>query len=104
MTVPVLTMFGRPIHLAVGTSALLGLVIAVPAATGYVATGLNNPLLPQASFGYVNLIGFALIAPMSVLFAPLGARIAHAISRRRLSIVFGVFLLIAAVRMGSQAI
>lgn len=104
MTVPALTMFGRPIHLAVGTSALLGLVIAVPSATGYVATGLNNPLLPEASFGYVNLIGFVLIAPMSVLFAPFGARIAHAISRRRLSVVFGVFLLIAAMRMGSQAI
>ena len=104
MTVPALTMYGRPIHLAVGTSALLGLVIAVPSATGYVITGWDNPRLPDVSFGYVNIIGFALIAPTSVLFAPLGARIAHAVSRRTLGFVFGVFLMIAAVRMGSQAI
>ncbi len=104
MTVPALTMYGRSIHLAVGTSALLGLVIAVPSATGYVITGWNNPRLPDVSLGYVNVIGFVLIAPTSVLFAPFGARLAHAISRRTLGSVFGVFLLIAAIRMGSQAI
>lgn len=104
MTVPALTMYGRPIHLAVGTSALLGLVIAVPSATGYIITGWDDPRLPDVSFGYVNIIGFALIAPTSVLFAPLGARIAHAVSRRTLGSVFGVFLLIAAIRMGSQAL
>lgn len=104
MTVPALTMYGRAIHLAVGTSALLGLVIALPSATGYVITGWNNPQLPEASFGYVNIAGFALIAPASVLFAPLGARIAHAISRRALGVVFGMFLLVAAIRMGSQAL
>ena len=104
MTVPALTMYGRPIHLAVGTSALLGLVIALPSATGYVVTGWDNPRLPEVSFGYVNVIGFALIAPTSVLFAPLGARLAHAISRRTLGTVFGLFLLLAALRMASQAL
>lgn len=104
MTVPALTMYGRAIHLAVGTSALLGLVIAVPSATGYVITGWGNPSLPDLSFGYVNLVGFALIAPTAVLLAPLGAGIAHAVSRRTLGIVFGVFLMIAAIRMGSQAV
>lgn len=103
MTVPALTMYGKPIHVAVGTSAMLGLVIALPATAGYIFTGLHNPFLPDASFGYVSLIGFALIAPASVAFAPLGARIAHAISRKRLSMVFGFFLLAASIRMGSQA-
>ncbi|NNC77059.1 MAG: sulfite exporter TauE/SafE family protein [Woeseiaceae bacterium] len=104
MTVPALTMYGKPIHIAVGTSAVLGLVIALPAAGGYIFTGWHNPKLPEASLGYVSLIGFGLIAPASVIFAPLGARIAHSISRRRLSMVFGIFLLAAAIRMGSQAI
>ncbi|MDH3748663.1 MAG: sulfite exporter TauE/SafE family protein [Gammaproteobacteria bacterium] len=103
MTVPALTVYNRPIHLAVGTSALLGLVIAVPAAIGYIVTGWGNTLLPNGSFGYLNLFGFALITPTSVLFAPVGAKIAHAISRRRLSILFGLFLLTASIRMGYQA-
>lgn len=103
MTVPALTVYNKPIHLAVGTSALLGLVIAVPSAIGYVVTGWSNPLLPEGSLGYVNLFGFALITPTSVLFAPLGAKIAHAISRRRLGMFFGVFLLTASIRMAYQA-
>lgn len=104
MTVPALTVFNMPIHVAVGTSALLGLVIAVPSAAGYAITGWGNSLLPFGSLGYVSLIGFALIAPASVLCAPLGARLAHAISRRHLSVLFGLFLLTAAIRMGFQAL
>jgi uncharacterized membrane protein YfcA len=104
MSVPAMTLMSRPIHLAVGTSALLGLVIAVPAATGYVIAGWQNELLPAWSLGFVSLIGFALIAPTTVLFAPVGARIAHALSRRWLSRLFGLFLLVVAIRMGLNAL
>lgn len=104
MTVPALTVFGKPIHLAVGTSALLGLVIAVPSAAGYIVTGWGNPSLPDGSIGYINLYGFALITPMSVFCAPLGARIAHAMSQRLLGGFFGLFLLAMSVRMGLLAI
>jgi len=104
MSVPAMTMMSRPIHTAVGTSALLGLVIAVPAAAGYVIAGWGNALLPAWSLGYVSLIGFALIAPTTVLFAPLGARIAHALSRRWLSRLFGLFLFTVAIRMGLKAL
>lgn len=103
MTVPALTVYGKPIHLAVGTSALLGLVIAVPSATGYLFTGWGNPLLPDGSIGYINLYGFALIMPMSVLCAPLGAKIAHALSQRLLGGFFGLFLLATSIRMGLLA-
>jgi uncharacterized membrane protein YfcA len=104
MSVPALTLMSRPIHLAVGTSALLGLVIAVPAAVGYVIAGWHNELLPAWSLGFVSLIGFALIAPTTVLFAPVGARIAHALSRRWLSRLFGLFLFVVAIRMGLKAL
>ncbi len=104
MTVPALTVFNRPIHVAVGTSALFGFVIAVPAAVGYVVTGWGNALLPAGSLGYVNLIGFALITPASVLCAPWGARLAHATPRARLSVIFGLFLLAASLRMAYQAL
>lgn len=99
MSVPVLTFFGEPIHRAVGTSALFGLLIALPGTLGFIVTGWGNPLLPFGSIGFVNLLGLALIGPATALAAPLGARLAHAMSRRHLSMIFGAFLLIVATRM-----
>ena len=103
MSVPTMTLCGRPIHQAVGTSALFGAFIAVPGTLGFIATGWGNPLLPPASLGYVNLAGFALIVPTTVLFAPVGARLAHRMPRRTLGLLFGAFLLVVAVRMVLRA-
>lgn len=99
LSVAVLTLFNQPIHRAVGTAALLGLVISVPGTISFMITGYGDPRLPPASIGYVNLIGFALIACTTFLSAPLGATLAHNLSRRVLSLVFGVFLLLASLRM-----
>lgn len=99
LTVPALTLMSTPIHRAVGTSALFGLLISIPGAIGFVIAGWGNENLPAGSLGFVNLVGFALIAPVTVLAAPLGAKLAHALSRRNLSLLFGVFLLIVAIRM-----
>ena len=104
LTVPTLTMCGEPIHRAVGTSALFGLLISVPGAIAFVVAGWDKPALPPGSLGFVSLAGFILIAPTTVLFAPLGARIAHALSRRALNLFFGVFLLLVAARMFLQAV
>ena len=49
--------------------------------------------MPPFSIGFVSLIGFALMAPVSSLTAPFGARLAHALPRRRLEIAFGCFLI-----------
>jgi uncharacterized membrane protein YfcA len=54
--------------------------------------------MPPLSLGFVSLIGFALMAPVSSFTAPYGARLAHALSKRRLEIAFGCFLLIVCVR------
>jgi uncharacterized membrane protein YfcA len=54
--------------------------------------------LPVLSLGFVSLIGVVLIAPISSWVAPMGARLAHALPRRRLEIGFGIFLLIAVAR------
>jgi uncharacterized membrane protein YfcA len=99
LSVPTMTMFGEPIHRAVGTAALFGLFIAIPGTLGFMMTGYGNPLLPPGSIGYVNLVGLALIAPTTVLAAPLGAKLAHAMEKRHLTLLFGVFLLIVAIRM-----
>jgi uncharacterized membrane protein YfcA len=98
-SVPVMTWFGAPIHRAIGTASLIGLIIAVPGTLGFMVSGYGLPTLPWGSIGFVNLVGVAVIAPATVLAAPLGARLAHAAGRRLLAVLFGVFLLVIAVRM-----
>lgn len=99
-SVAVLTLFNQPIHRAVGTAALFGLAISLPGALGFAWAGWGDSRLPVASLGYVNVAGFALIAPMTVLMAPLGAALAHRLPARKLSILFGSFLLLMSLRMG----
>lgn len=99
LSVPALTLMNTPIHRAVGTSALFGLLISIPGAIGFAIAGWGNEQLPAGSVGFVNMIGFAVIAPATVFAAPFGARIAHALSRRNLSLLFGLFLLLVAARM-----
>jgi uncharacterized membrane protein YfcA len=103
-SVMALTLFGMPIHRAVGTASLFGLVISLPATLAYVANGWGDPRLPPWSLGFVNLLGFLLIAPATWLTAPLGARIAHAFTPRTLSIAFGLFLAVVAVRLFVRAL
>lgn len=99
LSVPALTLMNTPIHRAVGTSALFGLLISIPGAIGFSLAGWGNEQLPAGSVGFVNLIGFAVIAPTTVIAAPLGAKLAHALSRRNLSSLFGLFLLLVSARM-----
>jgi uncharacterized membrane protein YfcA len=99
LSVPSLTLMGEPIHRAVGTSAFFGLLISLPGTFAFILAGWNNEGLPTGSLGYVNLVGFVLIAPTTVAAAPVGAWLAHKLSRRHLSFVFGTFLLIVSVRM-----
>ncbi len=102
-SVMTLTFFNVPIHRAVGTAALFGLIISLPATFGFVVTGWGDPRLPAGNIGYVSLVGFALIAPVTVLTAPIGARIAHGLSQKRLGMLFGFFLLIVSLRLFYRA-
>lgn len=99
LTVPTLVLCDFPIRRAVGTSAAVGLLIAVPGAIGFVISGWSVPDRPALSLGYVSLIGFALVAPTSVLAAPLGARLAHSVPPGLLKRAFAAFLAITAARM-----
>jgi uncharacterized membrane protein YfcA len=95
----VLTLYRRPIHQAVATAAGLGIPITAAGTIGYILAGLRyQSMLPPLSVGFVSAIGVVLIAPVSSYVAPLGARLAHALSRRQLEIAFGLFLLAAAAR------
>jgi uncharacterized membrane protein YfcA len=97
--VPILTLMGVSIRRAVGTAAGLGLLIAIPGTIGFVLAGLDVPGRPLLSLGYVNLLGLALIAPATMLTAPLGARLAHAVPRVALRRTFAVFLALTSLRM-----
>jgi uncharacterized membrane protein YfcA len=93
-----MTVCGRPIHRAVATASGVGVLIAVPGALGYMAAGWRAPGLPPFSIGYVNLLGVAIVMPLSLLMAPLGVRIAHALSKRQLEVAFGLFLILMSAR------
>jgi uncharacterized membrane protein YfcA len=96
----VMTLYGVPIHNAVATSAGLGVPITIAGTVGYILAGLPHEalLLPPLSLGFVSVIGVVLIAPVSSYIAPLGARLAHALPKRKLEIGFGLFLIAASLR------
>ncbi len=95
----VLMLYGTPIHVAVGISAGIGVIISVTGTIGYMLAGLpQQALMPPFSIGYVSLIGLVLMAPIASALAPYGARLAHRLSKRKLEIAFGLFLLAVAVR------
>ncbi len=94
-----MTFYGRPIHQAVATSSGLGVLISIPGALGFIYAGWPKmAVLPPLSLGYVSLIGFILFIPTSIWTAPIGARLAHRLSKRRLEVTFGIFLLVVAGR------
>ena len=102
--VPALVALSVPIHKAIGTAAALGLFIAVPATLGLAFSGFNVPNRPPMSIGYVNLIAFFIMFPLTVFFAPVGVKLAHRINQRALKSIFGVFLIITSIKMLSSII
>jgi uncharacterized membrane protein YfcA len=99
LCVPYFNAFGFPVHRAVGTAAAIGLIIATPAAIGFIVTGWGIPALLQASLGHVNLLGLALIAPFTTMFAPYGVKLAHFLSPKLLKRAFAFFLFVTAIKM-----
>lgn len=96
MGVLVMTLAGRSMHQAVGTSAGFGVAVAGPGVLGFIAAGWGAAALPPGSLGYVNGPAFAAMAIMAAISAPLGARLAHRMQGRLLSQLFGVYVAIAA--------
>ncbi len=95
----ILTLHNKPIHNAVATSAGLGIPITIVGAIGFALAGLpQQALMPPLSVGFVSLIGFVVMAPVSTFVARYGARLAHALPRRKLEIAFGLFLLAISAR------
>jgi uncharacterized membrane protein YfcA len=101
-----MTFYGRPIHQAIGTSAGLAVLISIPGAIGYIYAGWPAAArfpevaalqLPFA-IGYISIIGALLVMPTSLLIAPLGVRVAHLLTKRKLEMAFGIYLLVVSSR------
>ena len=97
-----MTFYGRPIHQAVATSSALAVLISIPGALGYVYAGWPAAarfpdvaaLQMPFAIGYVSLIGALLVMPTTLITAPLGVKLAHALSKRALEMAFGTYLFI----------
>ena len=99
ISVPLLTLYNYPAHKAVGTAAAIGLLISLPGALTMFLLGSTPVDAPIGTFGFVNLVGFLCIVPLTVLFAPIGASIAVKLDSIQLKKVFAVALLITGLRM-----
>jgi uncharacterized membrane protein YfcA len=99
LTVPTLVAFGSSMHAAVGTSAGIGVAIAISGTIGFVISGWGVAGLPPLSLGYVNLVALLLVAVLAALFAPVGAALAHRLDQKTLKYVFAAFLVAVGLNM-----
>lgn len=99
LIVPYLNRRGVPIKTAIGTAALVGFPLALIAALGYIASGVQNPLLPENTWGYVYPPALFSLAATGIIAAHLGARMTAQFSPLRLRRIFGVLTLILALRL-----
>lgn len=99
MTVPFLLWASTPIRCAVGTAAACTLPVALAGVFGFVITGWGQPEPPAWSTGYVYWPAVAGIALASVMFAPMGAWLAHTLPIARLRQAFAILLILVGLRM-----
>ena len=97
-----LTLQGKTMHQAVATAAGFGLAIAIPGALGFSLLGLGQGTL-HGAVGFVHLPGFLAVSLGSLIFTPIGAKLAHSLSGDLLSRVFGVYLLVTGVLLVREA-
>ena len=99
LTVPFLVWSNLRMQEAVATSSACALPIAIAGAAGFVLTGWGSPQLPPTSLGYVYLPAFLGIVLASVLFAPVGAWLAHRLPATTLRQFFAIFLVLLGIYM-----
>jgi len=99
LSVPFMRLFGYSIRNAIGTSAAIGFLISVVGASSMSLSGnFFDTVTTPLSLGYVNLPGFLVFVPVTMMMAPLGAKVVHKIDKDLLSKIFGFFLLLISAR------
>ncbi len=97
--VPTMTLYGQPIHRAVATAAGFGVLIAVPSAIAFMFVQIPAEVRPPWTIGAVNVPSFLLVIAMTLITAPLGARLAHSTDPKPLKRFFAIFIIIVALNM-----
>ncbi|MDE0208835.1 MAG: sulfite exporter TauE/SafE family protein [Boseongicola sp.] len=94
----ILTLHGFSVHRAIGTSAGVGVLVAVPGSAGYILAGWEQPHRLPDALGFVSLGALIFSLPVALLTTRLGVRLAHALPRHILSRLLGVFLALVSLR------
>ena len=99
LMVPFMRTFGYDIRKSIGTAAAVGFLISVSGTItmiigGKIIDNINTPF----SVGYINLLGFTVFVPVTMVMARLGAKAVHKIDKKLLSKIFGTFLIIVSIR------
>ena len=99
LMVPFMRTFGYDIRKSIGTAAGVGFLIAVFGTITMITGGeiVGNTSAPY-SFGYVNLLGFLVFVPVTMIMARVGAKAVYKIDKSILSKIFGIFLIIVSIR------
>ena len=101
--VPLMRLYGQPIHRAVGTASGFGLMIAIPSVTGFLLQGWGAPGLPPYTVGLVNLPAFLVVIGVTLVTTTWGVRLAHAMNPRPLKLAFAAFIMLMALNMLRKA-
>ncbi len=101
--VPIMSLFNVPIHRAIATAAGFGVLIAVPSVAGFLLVPIDPAFRPPFTIGSVNLVAFVTIISVTLITAPIGARLAHSMDAKPLKRVFGGFLVLVALNMLRKA-
>jgi uncharacterized protein len=99
LVLPMLRTSQLPPARAAATASFFGLAVGIPASISAVLAGWHARFLPPDSLGYVNLIAFALIAPILLLLEPAGAMLANVIDLKRLRLIFAILIAVITARM-----
>ncbi|HWV14189.1 MAG TPA: sulfite exporter TauE/SafE family protein [Cellvibrio sp.] len=99
MTVPFLAWCNVALPTAIGTSAAIGLPIALAGAGGYLINGWGVADLPANTLGYIYWPAVIAMASASFFSAPLGARLAHSLPVALLKKLFALLQIGLAVQM-----
>ena len=98
MNVPIFKYFGYSINKAIGSAAAIGFLIALFGAVGFLVSGsyLNSSL--PFSIGFINIPAFLIFIPITTFMARIGAKTVHSIDKKKISKLFGIFLLIVSIK------
>ena len=97
--VPFMRTFGYDIRKSIGTAAAVGFLIALSGTITMITGGkiINNVSTPYC-VGYINLLGFIVFVPVTMIMARIGAKAVYKINKKLLSKIFGTFLILVSIR------